>query len=268
MKHYPVGVDVALSVPLTDPNGAALTPTGLSYAVKDEAGEIIAGPIALSAPYTSPVAITIPASLNNAAGGRLVELSIITAAGTYVGQAIYGLRASSRLVLFQNTLQTLLQAELRADSMPNLDDWHAAANTEKETVLVEAFRRLTRLSFLVPDPHAFDPDWQSRISLGSHRRLVSSMWPLMTPELWDDYPAHFHDAIMNAQVAEANDILSSADKLDAIELKRRAGLMSESVGESSMMFRSGVRGLDTAVCRRSMEYLTGFLDNRYTLTRS
>ena len=48
----------------------------------------------------------------------------------------------------------------------------------------------------------------------------------------------------------------------------RNGLMAWTVGESKMMFKPGVRPLKGQVSRETMNYLKGWLNSNYTLTRS
>jgi hypothetical protein len=91
------------------------------------------------------------------------------------------------------------------------------------------------------------------------------MWPLMTASVWQEYPAYFRDALARAQVIQANALLT----FDPIADRRRAGVFSEKIGESSMMFKNGVRKLDEdTVCRPALNELAQFINNRITLTRA
>jgi hypothetical protein len=90
------------------------------------------------------------------------------------------------------------------------------------------------------------------------------MWPLMTNALFSRYPPIFVTALCRGQVSEANAILAG----DPIGDKIRSGLFSEKIGESSMMFRSGIGPLKTTVSRETLQYLQGYTNNRVYTTRS
>ena len=61
-------------------------------------------------------------------------------------------------------------------------------------------------------------------------------------------------AIAKAQIAEADFMMGG----DTVEDKRRTGLMSETVGESSNMFRPG-KPLVLAGSEKALRYLTGYI---------
>jgi hypothetical protein len=115
---------------------------------------------------------------------------------------------------------------------------------------------------VIPWPELLD--MQSRIAPHYKADITPRMWPLMTEDLFAQYPEAFREALKRAQVVEANQILTG----DGYASRRKAGLMSESVGESSMMFKAGVRPLDLGISREALDYLTGFLNNRITTTRA
>jgi hypothetical protein len=107
------------------------------------------------------------------------------------------------------------------------------------------------------------PDMQSVLFPEYTSGLSPRMWPMMTPDLYERYPVQFRDAMMDAQIIEANQVLAG----DVIGDKMRSGLLAWTVGESKMMFRSGVGPLQGRLSRDTMNRLTGWLNNRVTLTR-
>lgn len=118
------------------------------------------------------------------------------------------------------------------------------------------------MNFIIPYPEIVDV--QSIYAPEYYAEISPRMWPLMTTALYSRYPTVFTTALCKAQVCEANVILTG----DPIGDKIRSGLFSEKVGESSMMFRSGLGPLKTVVDRKTLEYLSGFTNNRITTTRS
>lgn len=261
MKTYPVGGDVTVLIPFKDQNGDAVTPTGLSYVVRDENDEIVAGPTSISGPYASQVSIVVSGAANNAAGARCVELTMTNAAGSFVTSAYYALKGVQRLVFLENTFQTYTAAQALALDMPNLDAWIGADDTERQVALIEAFHKLTQLNYAITWPTDVDlsrliePNWVAELS--------PDMWQDMTAEIFADYPPKFIEALKKAQIAEANHIL---DRNPIVE-RRNLGLMSESIGESSMMWRAGIRPLDMPVDRAAMNYLRGWVHTSIRIGR-
>lgn len=264
MLSYPVGATVPVTIALIDQNGDPVTPTGLSYVVYDETDAVLvtATTIPVETPAQTEVSINVPGASNATAGGRLVELTITTDNGPIVSSSSYLIAPTRRLVLLDNTFQTYIQACLIAQTMPNQIGWLGAEKTDQEQALIEAYTRLVRFSYLIRWPENVDA--QDFLHWKEVDRIIPQMWPLMTEELFDRYPASFRIALRKAQVAEANEILRG-DKLGD---KRRAGVFSESVGESKMMFMPGIRALQLGASRAALDYLKGYVDARITITRS
>jgi hypothetical protein len=108
-------------------------------------------------------------------------------------------------------------------------------------------------------------DLQNRIAPRYQSHITPRMWPLMTPEIWTIYPDYFKEALNRAQIIQANFLLTPNSAAD----RRRDGVFSEKIGESSIMFKNGVRPLDEdTVCRPAMNVLAQFLNTRITTTRS
>jgi len=271
MKNYPVGTAVTLRIPLIDLNGDPVTPTGLFARVTDEHGveRVPEAEVAVSEGATD-VEFTVPASANALPdgavdGARTVTIRIETDAGTFTSEETYLLLAPVRLVIMDNSFQTYEQAVLEASRIPGLEGFAGASKVEQTRALMEAYRRLTKLGYRVRRPEDVDPQ-NVMYELGSYYQTI-------TPRRWDaltldhyltQLPEPFRQALRRAQVVEANEIL----RHDPIGEKRRAGLLSESIGESSMMFRSGVRPLDLGVSTAALNELAGYVEMRMTLTRA
>lgn len=170
-----------------------------------------------------------------------------------------------RLVLLQNSFQTFNAALLTANSMPNLASFPVAAENDRIMALQEAWNRLTRLGYLVRWPR--NPDAQNYLNWNDKRNEVIAprIWAVMTISRWFTfYPQVFRDAMCRAQVSEADAILTNS----VIEQRRAAGIVSETIGESSTTFRKTKSIADSlGVSKRTLDYLTGYVDIRHSIGR-
>jgi len=86
----------------------------------------------------------------------------------------------------------------------------------------------------------------------------------MTTQRWYSYyPEIFRQAMRNAQVVEADQILAN----DVYAQRRASGILSERIGESNTTFRN-VQPLDLGVSRAALAFIQGYVDIKYTITRS
>lgn len=265
MQSFKFGSDVVLTVSFIDENGGnPVTPTAASYAVFDSNGEQIVPTTSVADTSGTDAQITIPANKHVAPGGYALVLTMTVGADTVENSVIYLVVPAQRLQILKNTFVTIQQAMFIASTTPGLQSWTGAGSDDQVASMAEAFSRLTRLNYVIPWPELVD--MQSRIAPYYKSEITPRMWPLMTPDLYAAYPEQFRNAIAKAQVIEANAVI--VEPTDGYAARRRAGLMSESIGESSIMFRAGTRPLETPVSTDTLKCLTGFLNNRITLTRS
>lgn len=266
MHKYPAGTAVTVAFPLKDLNNDPIVPTGLSVRVLDENGTQIV------APYAPPntdgdmdIEITVPASANQATAGlkaRTVELTITSANGTYVQTQVYLIEAALAFTVPNNSFQTYIQSVIIADALPNLREWEIAPDEDRQRALLEAYRRLTRMGYRIRKRDDIEqhvvPDYLDIDEVISPRQ-----WSDMSLSRWTALPERYRAAMMRAQVVEANEILRGVRPDD----KRRMGILSESIGESSMMFRVG-KPLDLGISQAALRELTGYLDMRVTVSRT
>jgi hypothetical protein len=263
MRTFPVGTNAVVEVPFLDNDGSPVTPVALAYAVKDSAGEDVVPLTAIATLTGTSTDISIPNGLISTPGGYSIELFITVAGGeVLVQEEVFAVQPTVKLQFLVNTFQTRANALYVSGSIPNLIAWMGATKDDQTTALIEAFRRITLLNFFIPWPEVLD--LQNRIAPRYQSHLTPRMWPLMTPDIWTIYPDYFKDALNRAQVIQANALLNSDPMAD----RRRAGVFSEKIGESSLMFKSGVRPLDDAVSRDAMNALAQFINNRISVTRS
>jgi hypothetical protein len=270
MKSYPSGVAVSLTFPLVDFKGDPVTPTGLSVRVFDENEiEVVGSQSIVFNPGDPEIEFTVSAIANTLSGAtrigyRQVELIMTLAEGSYTVSQGYGVKANVQLGVLENSFQTFGNALVLAETMPNLSGWIAATDSDRIAALIEAFTRLTRFGYLVKWPR--DPDAQNSIAWFDSRNeiIVPRLWTMMSVERFMTlYPEAFRLAIRKAQISEANQILSG----DIIADKRRAGIVSEKTGESSMTFNSS-KPLNLGISQQAFQYITGYIDIKITLTRS
>jgi hypothetical protein len=164
------------------------------------------------------------------------------------------------LVVLTNSFQSYADAMLLSREMSGLAAWSAASDIDRSKALIDAFERLIRVGYRVPRP---DSDLQSRFDANYATEISPRHWDIVTLPEFEALPARFLRALKKAQVAEAEVILGG----DLISGRRRAGLLSETVGESSMMFRPG-KPLQLGVSEQALVYLTGFVNLRMTMVRS
>ncbi len=264
MQNFPVGSDAVVEIPFWNNDGDPITPTGLSYRVTGSWGDEIVVPTVIANLTGTSTTITVPAAVFALPGGYTIELSIAVGSQTFIQETIVGIVPVARLEFLRNTFLSRAGAAYVASSIPNLVYWVGAEKGDHEVALMEAFRRITLMSFSVPWPTS---NAQDRIEDDEQSIITPRMWPLMTTTAFAEYPEHFRYALTHAQLIEANAVLASAN--DPLTARRRGGVFSEKIGESSIMFKSGVRPLDEdTISRAALNLLSQFLNNRITTTRA
>lgn len=266
MHKYPAGLAVTIAFPLVDNNGDPLTPSSLSARVLDEAGvEIISAYNVPNSDGDAEIEVTIPASANQVASGmagRTVELTLTTADGMTKQVQNYLLEAVLIFAVPSVSFQTFIQAVILADLIPNLTEWMIADDESRQRALLEAYRRLTRIGYRIRKRDDLEQNVVSDY-LDIDEAISPRQWQQMGQTRWAALPDRFKQAIARAQIVEANEILRGVRPDD----KRRMGILSESIGESSMMFRVG-KPLDLGISQAALRELAGYVDMRATVTRT
>lgn len=269
MDVYLAGTSVAVTIPLVDPNGVALVPTGISYTLTDgEENEIISSTSVAFANGDTSVTITVSGANNAladpmvAAEARVINLFVVTASGTIKIESSYGVKTTSLLIVPNTSFQLWPQAQIEAMQMASLPNFSAASRQDQETALIEAYVRLTRFTYEILEGYDIygQINWPGETSAYTIRPID---WPDMTQSFFDAYPATFIKAIRRAQLAEADDVLQMGSPND----KRRMGLMSESIGESSMMFRTG-KPAELGASPAALRYISRYVRRGATIGRA
>lgn len=235
MDVYLAGTAVSVEVPFADEHGNPQSPTSASYRVLAEDGIVLVAKtdVTIADGETSAKVTTTPLenTLNGVAKGlRTIELTLETASGTIVIFSRYIVETHSVVEVGVSSFQTHGEALLEANYMIDVDVWLSSASGRQTASLMEAFTNLMRLNY-------------SKTS-SSLQGMTAEELALIDPELLS--------ALKKAQVAEADFLLGG----ESVGDKRRIGLLSESIGESSQMFRSG-KPLKLPVSEKALGYLSG-----------
>lgn len=221
-------------------NGSPLTLTGFEYEVLDaDSGTVLARQADPNFNTTNTSSIlTIPATANTTTAKRDVRLLnayLITDNGTYVVPQVYLLKGNQlELTTLTDSFMTYPQAVLTRAGMSGTFDYYDALTEELKAVALEvAFDKIANLQFVVDT-------------------IVYSDIKTLTVPAFTALNANFLKAIRQAQIAEANSVVENSPIRDKI----RAGIISETIGESSMFFKqSGILATATGLCDDAEEIL-------------
>ena len=241
MKTYRDGSAVTVEIPFQDMAGNEVVPATLSYRVYDEAGVEIIGDTAhaFSAGETTTL-ITIPGG-NNALTTedrvmRIVELTMTDAdGGVFINLSRYIVERVEFLGVMSNSYLTYDSAVLYAMNVADMRSWDKATEAQRKGALVEAYRNLGKMRYSVLGVDYSDITDQDAAT-------------------FEAMNSGFLIAIKTAQVVEADSLLGG----NVVQDRRENGLLSNSVGESSQMYRTG-KPLLLPVSRRALSHLAGYL---------
>ncbi|PZR92256.1 MAG: hypothetical protein DI537_13800 [Stutzerimonas stutzeri] len=273
MKFYPEDFDVEVVVPFTDLNGAPIVPTTVSAALfnGDDEQLVDFGNLPLEDGATSK-AIVVPRAFNVLEDGelrtsRILRIALNTPAGAVRRSHSYILEAEQRLVPMTNTFMSYDAAEIAALDTPNTSGWNVATEDQRKAAMVEAFARITNI------PMRYSPltttqqqssGWDRLVSseLNSEHYIARDQWSEITPELFADLPSHFRKALRRAQFIETNELLQG----DNVAKKHRAGIVTETIGESSVTLRAG--RIDYGISQQTMAALAGYIHYNMRIARA
>lgn len=232
MNIYSDGSIVSITLPYVDENGTELTVTAATYRVLDQDDVELVAETALAGLDVAD--IVIPAIHNTLSGGirtiRTIELTMVTDAGTFTTGTRYVVESTQVLIVGGTSFQTYNESVLSGMDIFGLDNWSQASDRDRKKALIEAYYSIVAMTFTIGD-----------ISLYDEANILALESELLI-------------ALRKAQVAEANSVLGG----NSIEDKRRIGLMSETIGESSNMFRPG-KPLILPVSNAAMTYLSKYV---------
>lgn len=234
-------------IPVTDEAGNKIDGVSASWELFDERGNSIdAGAVTDFDAAADSVSFEIEAaSLDLPAGqvsaGREIVVFLNLVDDSVAEVRDYFLVVSPQpLAIMTNSFLTYPEAIALRMEFGQLTGWDGQARTIQSSALAQAFRNLCKMSFKVPGYNGTldnqkkaywgtgsdAPFWDR----GGRRVRVATL----TAEDFDALPEAFRRALQRAQLAEANVLLGG----DPIGDKRKAGMISETVGESSAFFNS------------------------------
>lgn len=173
-----------------------------------------------------------------------VDYTLTTATQAYTYYFNFVVMPSETLVVGENSYQSYFDAVLNAEGLAAVDSFKGATKSDQIAALRNAYQIINSLVFCDKYDEYYDLGSLDETALGE-----------IEPE--------FLQALKYAQVIEANEMLD----VNSIHYKRLDGLMSETIGESSMMFRPGNVN-NYPISRRSMMFLRNYILIRAKLGRA
>lgn len=220
MLEFASNTEVSIEIPY-EYNGTALTLTGFEYEVLDATGTVLIARQAdpdFNIAGTSSI-LTIPAATNTTTAkrdARLLNCYLINDTGEYIVSQVYVLKGNPlQLTPLTDSFMTFTQSVLVRAQMAESQDYFDLLTDElKAVALEEAYNRIVKLKFKVGD-----------ITILDLKAYGATAFAALNPDFLLD--------IRKAQIAEANNIVENSPIRDKI----RSGIISETIGESSMFFK-------------------------------
>jgi hypothetical protein len=189
--------------------------------------------------------ITLPASLGTdpRQGWRLTYVFTTNTATTFTYTDEFMIEAMDTLVKGFNSFMSYMEAMLTAEDMFDISHFKLANKEDQIAALASAYGVLCTMVYADRN--------------GDHYNIAE-----YDATKLDELEPAFMLALRKAMIVEANEMLDN----NSIYYKRQDGIMSETIGESSMMFRPG-NILNFAVTKRSMTLLNNYVVIRARLYR-
>lgn len=258
MQSYKLGSEITLTFEFVNESGVALTPASLSWRFLDEKGvelQTWSAGFQPATPSSTSAQVVIPSALTTISGNRalrIVELELTGADGSIAvltKSFFIQARELSTLVFGANTFQTYGEAlSLSANFTDSqVANWVTAGREAQEQALMQAFQSILQLPLKTNATDSWDKSYLQNDSF-----IMSNYGSLkhMTPAQMSNLPLILLNALKNAQLIEAVDVLT----IDPLAEVRDSGVLSVKVGESSQFFRA-VKPIEFPVCKAAMAYL-------------
>lgn len=206
---------------------------------------------------------------------RIICLKAKTKSGAAFSlEYAYGLTIADPLTVGVNSFMTYRQAQKMAMDMPKLNNWESMSQSQRISALLEAKQRICRLAFdfgqvqldMTKQDYVVQAAGKPRcVQVGEIFGVYGGSVKLedLSVEDFEALPTKFRTALMQAQLAEANDVL----EVDSIAERRRQGLILETIGEVKQMF-SSIIPAQMAVSSKAMSYLSRYLVSGKKIGRS
>ena len=231
------GRSVTFNIALKDGAGASVTaPDTCSWSLYDGANAVINGPNSVVV-GGSVLSVTPPTTISGTdlRAYRKIEVTFEKAGVTNVVDYEFILEQPIILEAGLNSFQDYPDAVITAMEISDIDAFQLADKSQKQTALITAFHSLSTLNFYI-----------NGVTYGQIDQLSKTEFEAL--------PDRFKKTIKKAQIVEANENLST----NSAHRKRQLGIFSETIGESSMFFRTG-KPIPLPVTRRALDILRGYI---------
>ncbi|KJZ17410.1 hypothetical protein TW86_03920 [Halomonas sp. S2151] len=266
MNTYDAGESFSLSIDISQ----AGAPSSATYRVVDHAGVLVIESTPLEV-YGDDESLTVHLEENAttlAEGQRRKLLTIhleVTddEGGRFKFRETVIIQSQAGLIVPAESFQSVSEALLVSMDVFEVPHWEAAGEEDRRKALIEAAHRINQLKFSrLEDLYCDDMD---RIDVpagwypdGCRQLPISDL-----PEaVWVALPSMFIADLKVAQVIEADSVLSG----ETAEEKRLSGILSDTVGETSQMFRTG-KPMELPVSKRTMRRLARWVDTTWRVGR-
>ncbi|MBV0601370.1 hypothetical protein NL346_20880 [Klebsiella pneumoniae] len=270
---YKDGDDVTLRFSLD-----VMSATSASYSVKDASGNIVTSGV--DVPVSDGqmfVTVTVPGAIN-ALGERERDLRRVTlsvdAGGAFITkEQQYIVLRSFELSVPKQSFISISEAQLQAIDMLNGGSLLTGGEGDLRRQLIEATKRIKSMSFSIRRIYGMDWDDYDRPQnmlqtstlpfrwAGQYTSDIVD-WDKLTDDDFMEFPEAFRNALALAVVNEASEIAGGSD----IQRAREDGIVSESIGETTMAYRQG-KGAVSIVAKTTWRMLLKYMDNRVIVRR-
>ena len=247
---YYEGDDATVSFDHVDHSGQQITPISVVYTILDKDGNEILGTTA-GVVGLDPTVIEIDGTYNTFdvdfigdTDYRLVKAEFDDGTNTVTHMQGYFIKKVTALVAGENSFQTLESAKVTSLDIVNSDSFNTATDSEKITALKNAFNALRKYTVNI---------YYGQDHLYSGYRYVTLS--TLTAEQMNSLDSDLLNALKRAQVIQSNFLMLPENSLIR---KRREGMLSETIGESSNMFRTS-KPIQTIVCREALDELSEYI---------
>ena len=244
--HLPVNKAIKTTITFVNEDGSLpiMPLASAHYIVMDEnEATLFSGSLDADALAVGSFVVTTPAAHNALAVGAVRGLRSIVMTTVDADDAVsvtierFYIELNQTVKIGLNSLMSFSQALMLVPEIPQLVGWDSAlSDKDRKSALVEAFERLGRYRLNSKFDH-------STVSSHSEMDLL-----LLDTKTLNDF--------RKAQLIEANALLGGEPHHD----RRLQGLMSESVGESTAFYRTGM-ALSRGISSKAYAYVVRYLDN-------
>lgn len=280
MKSYPEETKITIEVPVQTASGESFSEEcSFDWTLMDSDSQKLTEGKGTSS--EGKAVITIDAEFGKVPEGqakdiRALIVNMATETETLATQKIYyALVAKNPLIVGENSFVTLEKFYLIASMTPGLDQVDTANEADLVTSLLESYQRISTHRFRLPYSSIRMENVGYKSEIAWRPRAITDADPLgiythsfkitdLTSDEFENLPSDFKDALMKAQVIEANSILAPTD---TIEERRRKGVILETIHEVKMMF-SSTTPVQTTLAKDALVVLAPYLDNTIRIGRA